>query len=382
MKLSSVEIVGYRSFSKKVVLNLDPTVTIVIGANDHGKTNLLEALTHLNESTKFEEERDLNWDQAGAPEEFPYLKFTFRLDETDRTEILRLAQEKLSESAAKVVASANSVPAADSQLTAVAPPETLLTRATVPNTIFASKKGVSGSLSFLKLPGLPELTEGDTDPIYVQAVLQKLVALKVANVDLNAFSAISTESSKNADALIRILSDGAVRPNLAILVDGDDGGKNRLKSLQGIMKSKEIRSKQLLDETTIEDFLPLAGELYVRAVADYVMKVKESQGTPIANADNFRQEFRTSFREAFEEGKVTKGVAAWAASAGQKLGGLEGAPSKLGIAREYISLLEESEPEKFTPQSLQRPLKLLEWIREILPIPELRESEKAILGEE
>ena len=44
MKLSSVEIVGYRSFSKKVVLNLDPTVTIIIGANDHGKTNLLKPL--------------------------------------------------------------------------------------------------------------------------------------------------------------------------------------------------------------------------------------------------------------------------------------------------------------------------------------------------
>jgi hypothetical protein len=201
-------------------------------------------------------------------------------------------------------------------------------------------------------------------------------------VDLNAFSAIGTESSKNADALIRILSDGAIRPRLAILVDGDEGGKNRLKSLQGIMKTKEIRSKQLLEETTIEDYLPLVGELYVRALADYVSKVRESHGAPVTNADDFRHEFRKSFREAFEEGKVTKGVAAWAASAGQKLGGLEDAPSKLGIAREYISLLEDTEAERFTPQSLQRPLKLLEWIREILPIPELRESPRTILGEE
>jgi predicted ATP-dependent endonuclease of OLD family len=623
MKLSSVEIVGYRSFSKKVVLNLDPTVTIVIGANDHGKTNLLEALTHLNDSTEFDEERDLNWDRSGAPEEFPHLKFLFQLDENDRTEILRLAQEKLSESTAKVVAAAaTSASAADAQSTPADQPEPPLSLAMVPHTIVASKKGVSGSLVPAKLHGLPEgtatkfmaaakprvelikaqetvpdsvsatelqddthefmrgifyyagltanefetlfeqtdatmmrlekaqqqlnetlranwtqgsdleyrlvhdsktdeivlrikdpavsgrlvrasqrssgfthfftlktilharqqehpansyiflfdepgiylhpagqydllqvldtigknnqvaysthslfmlnktfparhrlvvkskqgtkidgkpcsgrwgaavdalglslagtilfasyilLTEGDTDPIYVQAVLQKLVALRHANVDLNAFSAIGTESSKNADALIRILSDGAIRPRLAILVDGDEGGKNRLKSLQGIMKTKEIRSKQLLEETTIEDYLPLVGELYVRALADYVSKVRESHGAPVTNADDFRQEFRKSFREAFEEGKVTKGVAAWAASAGQKLGGLEDAPSKLGIARECISLLEDTEAERFTPQSLQRPLKLLEWIREILPIPELRESPRTILGEE
>lgn len=206
--------------------------------------------------------------------------------------------------------------------------------------------------------------------------------MKHADIDLNAFSVISTESSKNADALIRILSDGTPKPHIAILVDGDEGGRGRLKSLQGILKSREIPSRQLLDGTTIEDYLPLVGELYVRAVADYVTKVKESQGMPVANPDDFRQEFRKSFREAFEEGKVTKGVAAWADSAGQKLGGLENAPSKLGIAREYISLLEETPHEKFTPQSLQRPLKLLEWIREILPVPELREAPKAILKAE
>jgi predicted ATPase len=619
MRLSSVEILGYRSFSQRTVLHLDPNVTIVIGANDHGKTNLLDALTHLNKDSKFDKERDLNWDYVEEPDEYPSLNFTFALDEDDRAEVLRVAQEKLAElakSTPPAVALLSAQPAPDSA------PEDALSLEKIPNSISCSKKGLTKPLTFTKLAGLPEgtatkfmstatprvelirahdtvpdsvstaelhadthefmrgifyyaglateefeklfsqtdstmmrlekaeqqlnktlrtnwtqgsdlefrlvhesktdrivlrikdpavsgrlvrasqrssgfthfftlktilnarqqehpansyiflfdepgiylhpagqhdllqvldtigknnqvvysthslfmlnktfptrhrlvvksadgteldgkpcagrwgaaidalglslagtilfaqhilLVEGDTDPIYVQAVLQKLVALGHANLDLNAFSAVGTESSKNTDALIRILSESALSPHLAVLVDGDDGGKGRLKALQGILKLKDIPGKQLLDGTTIEDYLPLSGELYVRAVADYVAKVKETLGAPVADADDFRQQFRTSFREMFEEGRVTKGVATWAGSAGKKLGQLESEPSKLGIAREYATLLEETPSERFTPQSLQRPIHLMKLIREILPIPELRESEKTVLKEE
>jgi predicted ATP-dependent endonuclease of OLD family len=616
MRLSSVDLVGYRSFSKRVTLHLDPAVTIIIGANDHGKTNLLEALTHLNKDTKLDKERDLNWDHIEQPEEFPFLNFTFQLSEDDRNEILLIAQEKLAESAK---AAAAATPAQVTSPPTAALPEAALTPEMVPISIYCSKKGLTKPITFPQFAGLPDgtatkfmatamprvelikaqetvpdsvslselradshefmrgifyyaglaseefetlfsqtdatmmrlekaeqqlnrtlrsnwtqgsdlefrlvhdsktdrivlrikdpsvsgrlvrasqrssgfthfftlktilnarqqehpansyiflfdepgiylhpagqydllqvldtigknnqviysthslfmlnktfparhrlvvkaadgtkldgkpasgrwgaatdalglslagtilfaqyilLAEGDSDPVYIHAVLQKLTALRHSNLDLNAFSVISTESSTNTDVLIRVLSDCAPKPHIAVLVDGDEGGKNRLKALQGILKSKEIAFRQLLEGTTIEDYLPLVGELYVRAVADYVAKVKESQGTPVQNPDDFRQEFRKSFRETFEEGKVTKGVADWAASAGKKLGELENSPSKLGIAREYISLLDETTTEKFSAQSLQRPAKLLEWIREMLPVPELRESAKAIL---
>ncbi len=623
MRLSSVEIAGYRSFSKRVTLHFDSTVTIIIGANDHGKTNLLEALTHLNKDTEFDDERDVNWDHIEEPEEYPYLSFTFQLDEKDRNEILSIAQAKLAEAAKPADAATTTTPAPNAtpngQPVPPVQPASSLTLDKVPARISGFKKGLTKPLTFTKLDGLPDgtatkfmttaaprvelikahetvpdsvsldeldedthefmrgifyyaglssdefetlfsqtdatmmrlekaqqqlnatlranwtqgsdlefrlvhesktdrivlrikdpavsgrlvrasqrssgfthfftlktilnarqqehpansyiflfdepgiylhpagqydllqvldtigksnqvvysthslfmlnktfparhrlvvkstdgtaldgkpcagrwgaaidalglslagtilfaqyvlLAEGDSDPIYIPAVLQKLVALEEANIDLNAFSVISTESSKNADALIRILSDGTPKPHIAVMVDGDDGGKARLKSMAGILKSGNIPFKQLLEGTTIEDYLPLVGELYVRAVADYVAKVKETQGAPVANLDEFRQEFRKSYREGFEEGKVTKAVAVWAATAGQKLGALDNPPSKLGIAREYVMLLEAAPADKFTAQSLRRPLELMKWIREILPVSELRESAKAIL---
>jgi AAA ATPase-like protein len=160
MRLSSVEIDGYRSFSKRVVLHLDPTVTIVIGANDHGKTNLLEALTHLNKDAKFDEEKDLNWDHIEQPEEFPYLNFTFQLDESDRAEVLRIAQGKLDDSAKATAAAPTPAPAAgdaqDAQPTLAAASEATLTIEKVPHTISCSKKGLTKALTFTKLVGLPE----------------------------------------------------------------------------------------------------------------------------------------------------------------------------------------------------------------------------------
>lgn len=139
-------------------------------------------------------------------------------------------------------------------------------------------------------------------------------------------------------------------------------GRQGSKLFSRFLKSHQIESKQLLEDTTTEDYLPLVAELYPRAVAEYVLKLVETAGQKIEKPDDFRADFRTSFRERFEEGKVTRNVAAWASDAGKKLGKLENAPSKIGIAREYVRLLEASPAEHFTPQSLQRPPKLLDYL--------------------
>ncbi len=61
MRLKKLSVFGYRSIKKEEILLLDGRVTILIGANDHGKSNILDAIRCLNDNNKIETE-DKNWD--------------------------------------------------------------------------------------------------------------------------------------------------------------------------------------------------------------------------------------------------------------------------------------------------------------------------------
>jgi hypothetical protein len=61
------------------------------------------------------------------------------------------------------------------------------------------------------------LVEGDSDPVFVNAILQKLISLGKINADGNSLAVISTGDSKNTDALIRIIERGA-NGNRALLL--------------------------------------------------------------------------------------------------------------------------------------------------------------------
>ena len=79
MRLTRVEIEGYRSIGRKVDIRVERDVTILIGANDHGKTNILSAIEHLNPDKQFAPDTDLNWDRVNQSEEFPCLTFHLQL---------------------------------------------------------------------------------------------------------------------------------------------------------------------------------------------------------------------------------------------------------------------------------------------------------------
>lgn len=61
MRLTRIKITGFRSIQKTEEIILDHKINIFIGANDHGKTNILYAIKCLNDDTPIVED-DRNWD--------------------------------------------------------------------------------------------------------------------------------------------------------------------------------------------------------------------------------------------------------------------------------------------------------------------------------
>jgi recombinational DNA repair ATPase RecF len=54
MLLKTITLAGFKSFRKRTDLPLSNRTTVLIGPNDHGKTNALSAIERLNPEAKFE----------------------------------------------------------------------------------------------------------------------------------------------------------------------------------------------------------------------------------------------------------------------------------------------------------------------------------------
>ena len=81
MLLSKVEITDFLSIRGKLRIDFDKKVTVFLGANDHGKSNILSALEHLNDDTPITED-EKNWDAAGVPA----ISFVFELGQVETKE--------------------------------------------------------------------------------------------------------------------------------------------------------------------------------------------------------------------------------------------------------------------------------------------------------
>ncbi len=145
MRLVRVEVEGYRSIAKKIELHVDRDVTVLLGANDHGKTNILSALGHLNEDEPFVSERDLNWDYAAKPEGFPSVIFHFELDAAERDELLQLANEELED---EYSAESPATPGAGTEQDAEDLPVPHLERHHIPPVMRVERVGVAGKLQY------------------------------------------------------------------------------------------------------------------------------------------------------------------------------------------------------------------------------------------
>jgi predicted ATP-dependent endonuclease of OLD family len=218
------------------------------------------------------------------------------------------------------------------------------------------------------------LVEGDSDPIFLHAILLKLIELGVLKADLNSLAIISTGESKNADALIRILMDAAIKPQIAAIFDGDDGGRARQKSLAALLKSHSIPNFCLKKNTTIEDYLLAAEKIFVPAVARYAAKVSG------ANEDEILSALKGSYKDRFKdtEAESIAGLAAWSRSAARDAAHLESEPSSVGVAREYALALLDVLPADLRRIGVERPTELSEWIIDKLNLPNRILAQQAI----
>ena len=123
------------------------------------------------------------------------------------------------------------------------------------------------------------ITEGDSDPIYIHAFLQWMAEKDHIEFDINGFSALSTQESQNTRSLIEMYLSGHAPCRIAVLVDGDGGGRIRLENLGSYLNERDIPSKSLTTGTTIEDHLPYLRKLYVPAVVTYLLKLGRDNGT-------------------------------------------------------------------------------------------------------
>lgn len=212
------------------------------------------------------------------------------------------------------------------------------------------------------------LTEGDSDPIYIYAIIQKAVMAKKLDLDINSLAIMSTSESKNTDVLLRLLHESNPCPKIVLLCDGDKGGKERLEYVQQFIKHHDISNKLLSNGTSIEDHIPMIRDLYVTAVANYVGKLLVMQEKAKPDEKEFEEKFRADFDSRFEKTKVTHEVANWASEAAKNIGGLSNKPSKVGIAREYATLLLQVPNDEFKFDNT-RSKTLIEWIQNAAGVP-------------
>jgi predicted ATP-dependent endonuclease of OLD family len=108
MLLTKIEITDFLSIKGTLPIDLDRKVTIMLGSNDHGKSNILRAVQHLNDGDVITDDES-NWDATEEPrwdpETAPALSFTFTLTQGERREWRAIVEDILREAAESLAAS-------------------------------------------------------------------------------------------------------------------------------------------------------------------------------------------------------------------------------------------------------------------------------------
>jgi predicted ATP-dependent endonuclease of OLD family len=235
------------------------------------------------------------------------------------------------------------------------------------------------------------LVEGDSDAILFNAMLQKLLEIGVYAHDLNSLSIMAAGDAADAAALVRLLTESAIGPQIAAVFDGDDGGTSRKRALERVvdqidrLNRNDVPIKLLSPKNlTSEDIMPAAGDLYPRALAVYLSKMSPRRGDddmPLRE-EVFWGEIDACRSDLAISSAQTHGLADWIRKIGKSVGHLDGPPSKVGVGREYAALLQVADRELMSANTLKRGREFAKWIAQSLDLPELTLREGAILVED
>ncbi|MET0602380.1 MAG: AAA family ATPase [Baekduia sp.] len=229
------------------------------------------------------------------------------------------------------------------------------------------------------------LVEGDSDPLLINAVLQKLIEIGRFDRDVNSLVVMASGPATDTAAIARILRETPSSPTIAALLDGDGGGRDRqsfLKRRKGI----DLTIKQLTpDGTTTEDHLPAAFELYPKALAAYLAKVgltTTNNDSPATEDEYYERVMGRIDELEVSSEKLTTGLAAWSRKIGKELSPLIEKPSPVGVAREYALLLQAARGDSLVhSHALDRPRRLADWIAETLNLPSMTLAASDIIAD-
>jgi predicted ATP-dependent endonuclease of OLD family len=102
MLLTRVEITDFLSVKGTLPIDLDKKITILLGSNDHGKSNILRAIQHLNDDEPITEQ-EANWDATDSDDwnsgTSPAISFVFSLTAAERKEWKPLVEQVVHQAA-------------------------------------------------------------------------------------------------------------------------------------------------------------------------------------------------------------------------------------------------------------------------------------------
>jgi len=209
------------------------------------------------------------------------------------------------------------------------------------------------------------LTEGDSDPIYIQACFQKLIADEKLKIEINGFSAMGTGDGQNAHVMLWTLSEAHPTPKIMMLFDGDEGGKVRETESRELLNSLGGKTLILADGLAIEDYLIGGESLFIKAVVAYFTKWKPEAAKQL----NLSETTASSDLATWKEKAGNVSLAKWCTEFATTKLMLKSPLSKVGIAREYVLKLQAME-EELKDIDFRRCLGLLTEIKQGLKLPD------------